>query len=246
MTSPLPADSFGDVLFSARSLAEYRAMFALTDADLAGTVLDCPGGAASFAAEARGLGTDATAVDPLYPPPSSPEVERAAHLAHLGHRAAVEAERGHAWVLSHADAFTWDWFASPHDHLARRLAAATAFTTHAADHPEHYVQASLPHLPFDDGAVDLVLCSHLLFTYADRLDDAFHLSALRELTRVARREVRVYPLVTVGTDQEHPRLSALRDALDDDGIASELRPTAGYRFQGGADRFLVLSRDGAR
>ncbi|WP_100501740.1 hypothetical protein [Geodermatophilus chilensis] len=46
----------GDFLVSARSSAEYRAMFALTDADLRGRVLDCPGGGASFTAAARARG----------------------------------------------------------------------------------------------------------------------------------------------------------------------------------------------
>ena len=40
----------GPYLVSARSAAEYRAMFALTDDDLRGRVLDCPGGGASFTA----------------------------------------------------------------------------------------------------------------------------------------------------------------------------------------------------
>ena len=39
--------------------------------------------------------------------------------------------------------------------------------------------------------------SHLLFSYADRLDRAFHVASLRELARVGR-EVRVFPLVPMG------------------------------------------------
>ena len=58
--------------------------------------------------------------------------------------------------------------------------------------------ASLPRLPFPGGRFDLVLSSHFLFTYADRLDLEFHRAALRELHRVARREVRVFPLLEQG------------------------------------------------
>ena len=43
-----------------------------------------------------------------------------------------------------------------------------------------------------------MLSSHFLFTYADRLDLEFHRAALRELHRVARREVRVFPLLEQG------------------------------------------------
>ena len=81
--------SFGDVLVSARSLAEYRAMFDLTDDDLAGSVLDCPGGAASFTAEARRQGLDVTAVDPTYPPPG-PATKRGQALRRLGEHATGE------------------------------------------------------------------------------------------------------------------------------------------------------------
>ncbi|MGK8523666.1 hypothetical protein ACRS6B_19915 [Nocardia asteroides] len=45
----------GRYLLTGRSLSEYRAMFALTGDDLRGDVLDCPGGAAAFAAEAAAL-----------------------------------------------------------------------------------------------------------------------------------------------------------------------------------------------
>lgn len=241
MTTPhQPAPGFGDVLVSARSLAEYRAMFDLTDVDLAGSVLDCPGGAASFTAEARHEGVDVVAVDPTYPPPG-PAVERGRGLRQLGEHATAEAERGAAWARDHAGDFVWTFFTSPPDHLARRLAAAAAFTGHASAEPEHYLHASLPRLPFADGAFDLVLCSHLLFTYADRLDDAFHLAALRELVRVARREVRVFPLVVVGGDREHPGLAALTEQLTAEGVVVELRPTGGYGFQRGAERVLVLT-----
>lgn len=232
------ASGFGDVLVSARSLAEYRAMFALTDADLTGTVLDCPGGAASFTAEARGQGVDVIAVDPTYPPDGTSS-ERSRALRQLGEHAAAEAERGSAWARDHAADFEWTSFATPADHLAQRLAAAAAFTAHAATEPEHYVCAALPQLPFADGAYDLVLCSHLLFSYADRLDDAFHLAALTELLRVSRGEVRVFPLVVVGGVREHPGLEALLERLGDD-VVVDLRATDGYGFQRGADRVLVL------
>jgi predicted RNA methylase len=57
----------GDMLVTARPLDEYLAMFVLGRDDVAGRrILDCPGGAASFTAEASDLGAEATAVDPIY------------------------------------------------------------------------------------------------------------------------------------------------------------------------------------
>jgi hypothetical protein len=62
----VPDSGIGAVLVSSRSLAEYRAMFALSDADLRRRLLDCPGGAASLTAEVNSAGGDAIACDPVY------------------------------------------------------------------------------------------------------------------------------------------------------------------------------------
>ncbi|MDR1999119.1 MAG: hypothetical protein LBQ06_04145, partial [Frankiaceae bacterium] len=60
MTSPDgEPDNIGEYLISARSFAEYRAMFDIADADLRGSILDCPGGGSDFTARARELGAAA-------------------------------------------------------------------------------------------------------------------------------------------------------------------------------------------
>jgi hypothetical protein len=83
-----------------------------------------------------------------------------------------------------------------------------------------------------------VLSSHLLFTYADRLDAGFHLAALLELVRVGR-EVRVYPLV----DQAgRPLPELLREVVDGvaaAGVTATAEPV-GYEFQRGARSMLRL------
>ena len=68
---PAGATDIGEYLVSARSFAEYRALFGLTDGDLRGSVLDCPGGAAGFTATACARGVDARAVDPVYALPAT-------------------------------------------------------------------------------------------------------------------------------------------------------------------------------
>ncbi len=85
--------NIGDHLMSARSFAEYRAMFDLTDADLAGRVLDCPGGGASFTATAAARGTDAVAVDPVYALPAD----------QLADRREQEPARGSRWAEASSD-----------------------------------------------------------------------------------------------------------------------------------------------
>jgi hypothetical protein len=64
------ARGLGDIIVSSRPYDEYRAMFGLTDREvLAGPVLDCPGGAGSFAAEVRDRGGRAVSADPAYATP---------------------------------------------------------------------------------------------------------------------------------------------------------------------------------
>ena len=58
------------VVFYGRSLAEYKLFFNLDLPSLKGkAVLDCPSGAASFAAEAAPLDIAVIAVDPLFKNP---------------------------------------------------------------------------------------------------------------------------------------------------------------------------------
>ncbi len=217
------------MLVSARSFEEYRAMFALTDDDLALRVLDCPGGAASFVAGATARGTDAVAVDPQYGPGRE----------ELGTLALREIEHKHAHVAENADHFAWDWFGDPDRYTRTRVEAARAFTADLAAHPDRYVAGALPHLPFPDRSFDLVLSSHLLFSYGAQLGEDFHLSALTELVRVARREVRLFPVLLHTSDRRYEPLDRVRGRLEALGVPSRLERVA-YAFQRGGDEVLIL------
>ncbi|WP_298990549.1 methyltransferase domain-containing protein [uncultured Pseudokineococcus sp.] len=224
-------EAFGDYLVSSRDAEEYRAMFALSDADLAGGVLDCPGGGSSFTATARAAGVDARAVDPVY---ALPVDDLAAQLRE-------ELERGRAWMTARSDAYRWDDHGDPEVLTRRRAASAAAFVAHRRAEPDRYVAASLPQLPMADGEVDLVLSSHLLFTYADRLDAAAHLAVLREMLRVARRQVRVYPLLDASGHALPDLLAGVVADLRRDGVRARVQAVA-HEFQRGAGRMLVLER----
>lgn len=228
MTHPAgfrPENRIGAMLVSSRSLDEYRRMFALTDADLAARILDCPGGAASLTAEVNAAGGRATACDPAYELPV--EQVRETTLDSLG--------RGYAYHQANPDEYVWTYFRDPDHYLASRTRSVELFAADRAAHPERYVPAALPTLPFADGEFDLVLSSHLLFSYADRLDREFHVAGLRELARVGR-EVRVFPLVPMGM-AESPELAAVRAAL---GLRTAVRPVD-YEFQRGGNAMLVIS-----
>lgn len=222
-------DKLGEFLVSARSLAEYRAIFDLTDNDLRGRILDCPGGASSFTCEASDLGALVTAADPVYARPA----------AELRELARTETDRGSSWATAHLHRYRWDWYGDPATHRRIRHAAAERFGADLTDHPERYIAARLPALPFPDNSFDLVLSSHLLFTYADRLDAHFHLAALVELARVSTGETRLYPLVDHTGAHLDELVATLRKELHDKGIKTALRKTE-YEFHHGADTVLVL------
>ena len=133
------------------------------------------------------------------------------------------------------------YFASIDDAESERRAAAQRFLSDYETHYVHarYVCGSLPRLPFLDGAFDLVLCAHLLFTYAKRFDFAWHLAACRELVRVSAGEVRLHPVC--GADgRKYPELERLQAELMTSGIASKL-VRVNYEFFVGSSSMLVLN-----
>jgi hypothetical protein len=223
------------MLITSRSYTEYLAMFGLSAGDLAGCrgaggVLDVCAGGSSFVAECGQRGIPALAIDPAY--------ARSVDELAVNVRAAVDG--GHAMIAEHADRFVWDFYGDIDGHRATREVAAALFLADLRTHPRRYVAAELPRLPLRDGAADLVLCSHLLFTWSEMFDEAWHRAALRELVRVARREVRIFPLVTAGSGDDVPYLDALLIELERDGVICQLRPVP-YEFQRGADTALVLT-----
>lgn len=227
-----PENRIGAVLVSSRSLDEYRRMFVLTDADLAGRILDCPGGAASLTAEVNAAGGTAMACDPVYERPV--EQVRETALESLG--------RGYAYHQANPGEYVWTYFRDPDHYLESRTRSVELFAADRTAHPENYVEAALPTLPFADGRFDLVLCSHLLFSYADRLDRQFHVASLRELARIGR-EVRVFPLVPMGM-AENPELAPVRAELAAAGLHTTVR-RVDYEFQRGGDAVMTISRTAA-
>ncbi|WP_006247627.1 methyltransferase domain-containing protein [Mycolicibacterium tusciae] len=227
---PIPDSGIGEVLVSSRSLAEYRAMFALSDTDLRAVILDCPGGAASATAEINAAGGNARAVDPLY--------GRGLTTVQLAGLTQAETDRGNAYVRAHPEQYRWTFFTDADHHHSSRSQAGQRFARDYEDNPGHYIAAQLPDLPFPSGAFDLVLSSHLLFSYADRLTPQFHRDAIAELVRLARVEVRIFPLVAMGSLPYD--LDRLLHALRPVGITSRVIDVD-YEFQAGGNQMLVCT-----
>jgi hypothetical protein len=85
-----------------------------------------------------------------------------------------------------------------------------------------------------------VLCSHLLYTYSDRLYREFHRVAIVEMMRVGR-QVRIYPLVHQSGSDERDLVAELVTKLPSHGLRASTVPVT-YEFQRGAGEMLVISR----
>ena len=236
MTTSASSTEFqlSSVAFFGRTFDEYCQFFGLDGPCLHGrSVLDVAAGPSSFTAEAHARGLHAVAVDPLY---GFSADTLTAHVQIDYARMLKEMHRKE-------DKFRYRYFASLAAAEASRRSAAERFLGdyEAGFVRSRYVGANLPRLPFADRAFDLVLCAHLLFTYARHFDYGFHFAACRELVRVSAVEVRLHPIC--GLDGlPYRELARLQAALGREGIASRV-VQVDYEFFPGTDSTLILSRN---
>ncbi|MGH8048928.1 MAG: hypothetical protein ACREKL_16930 [Chthoniobacterales bacterium] len=211
--------AFDHVLFYGREYDEVLSMVALTEVDLANKkILDCPSGPDAFVADATARGFDVTGCDPVYAQAGEGIVARGRADLDL----ALAQERKHPEQMGGIDIDAFH---------ARKL---RAFERFAADFEPglaegRYLPASLPALPFEDGAFDLVISANLLFTYSSAatggiaadgtLDLEFHRRSVHELIRVCRGELRLYPVMTHRKSQLHPFVAQIIGQLAADGVA---------------------------
>ena len=213
-----------------RSLDEYVRMFALTDADLAGRIVGCGDGPASFNAELTHRGGRVVSCDPLY---RFGEDEIRGRIAATYQQVMDQARR-------HADDFVWTGAIRSLEDLSRqRMHAMNAFL---ADYETgrstgRYLDAPLPTLPFGDGAFDLALCSHYLFLYAAQVSEAEHLAGIREMCRVAR-EVRIFPLLELGGARS-PHVTPCLAQLAESGFEASIERVP-YEFRRGGNEMLRI------
>lgn len=214
-----------------RSLAEYRAMFALTESDLSTRILDCGGGPASFNAEGTELGGNVVSADPLYDFSAKDINARIKEIT----PAMVE------HVTTDRDLYVWTTFDSPEEMIDARLTTMQRFL---ADYETgrttgRYRALALPSLPFANDEFELALCSHLLFTYSVPLSFDFHLAAVRELARVAT-EARIFPLLN-SDGKPSPHLAPLVSTLLDEGYDVQQQRVS-YEFQRNGNHMLVVTK----
>ncbi|MDT3428615.1 hypothetical protein J2Z22_004208 [Paenibacillus forsythiae] len=217
------------IVFIGRTFDEYMAMFGLAEEELKGrTILDCPGGACAFTARANTLGATAVSADIAYGYPVRSLAEKG--LEDIAH-AMAQLDKARA-------GFKWDYFSSVEELRANRTRALRECVSDMERYPERYVPAVMPVLPFEDGRFDLTLSAHFLFMYGDRLDYDFHLKSLRELLRVTRSELRIYPLVDL-SGKRYGQMDELLAEIAGDGCTTE-EVQVPYEFQKGTGHMLKI------
>lgn len=214
-----------------RSFDEYVRMFALTPADLAGRILGCGDGPASFNAELSRRGGYVVSCDPIYQ--FSP--------TEIGRRITATRQTVLAVTEERKDRFVWDDIPSVEALGQRRMTAMRQFL---ADYQTdrrggRYVAGELPVLPFADGAFDLAVCSHLLFLYTEHLSCDLHVRAALEMCRAAR-EVRIFPLLDLES-RLSTHVEPVRRAAREAGWQVSVEPV-GYEFQRGANQMMRIRR----
>jgi hypothetical protein len=229
------------VIFYGRSGENALQMFGL-DQDLerwqGAKVLDCPGGPGSLAAVLAAQGIDVIASDPLYVFSNAELRQRTLHDLELSLK-----------KLKTSTMLRPGFEIEP---LRRtHLECLETFLADRQAHPERYLEASLPQLPFASGSFDLVLSGHLLFSYSPvadgglmtgaGLDLDWHRAALAELCRVSRREVRLYPAHTQTFPAErHPYAEALLAELPEPWRGSFAARTYDQGFSGCTDGLQLI------
>jgi hypothetical protein len=212
-----------------RSYDEYLRMFALTMDDLAGVILGCGDGPASFNAELSRRGGNIRSVDPIY----TFDTEQIKNRIDATYDEVITQTR------KNQNEFVWDVIPSIEELGRLRMTAMELFLADFATGKQQgrYIAGELPSLPFDTRQFDLALSSHFLFLYSAHLSAEFHLLALREMLRVAR-EVRVFPLLTLG-GMPSPHIGLVKDRLEADGFRVEIRQVA-YEFQRGGNEMMEI------
>lgn len=221
------------IWFLGRSYHEYLKMFSLKEEEMKNIrILDCAAGASSFTPHLLKQGYDSTAVDILYGRSVEETKEQCVNDFHT----LLEMHSGLECKVD------WNFFQNPEDLVQRRITVYEEFIdSYAQLKDERFIEGALPQLPFDDNSFDLVLSSHLLFLYEDRLGYEFHLNSVLEMLRITSDEIRIYPIVKLHDESESSFLPRLIDELSDK--ADFKVEKVDYQFRRGGHEMLKIIKN---
>ena len=214
-----------------RTLAEYRLMFNLTDADLQCQILDIAAGPASFTAEMYCLGYQVTAIDPIYKF-SGAEIKQRFNDC---------VDRIIGQVENTSQDWVWKFHKSPADLRRNRELALQLFL---ADYDVgkiagRYIAGEVPN-EIGTTAYDLILCSHCLLLYSAQLSWEFHYQTVTKLLQHTH-ELRIFPLLTLMLDRS-PYLDRLCEYLEKIGYQTQIVPVE-YELQPGGNEMLKICKN---
>ncbi len=212
-----------------RSFSEYQRMFAMNDDDLAGTILGCGDGPASFNAEMMAQNREVISIDPIYAFSADAIRQRVRETC----TTIVDK------VKLTPDDYLWTEFANPDALGAHRLATMERFLLdyEAGRAAGRYQTQAVPTLDFADQEFTLALSSHFLLLYTEQLSLDFHCAAVRELCRVAK-EVRIFPLLDLACNRS-AYIEPLQRYLTDLGYQAQIEAVP-YEFQRGGNQMLRI------
>jgi len=230
------------VLFFGRTFPEVLEMLALREDELRGRkVLDCPSGPDAFVAESHRRGYDVTGADPLYHNPVETILEQGR----------ADIREGAELIRESADQYP-DWDSEAFIGTKEEALEAFGRDFPAGKKAGRYVAAALPELPFPANCFDFVFSANFLFLYSSgqsgglsrdaKLDLEFHLRSVRELMRVCRGELRLYPILRIDENRRlHAYAAQIIGHLAAEGVPLSFTETAYNQRQ--VNGHLVLSID---
>jgi hypothetical protein len=182
-------------VFLGRTWEEYLLIFNLKEEQLIGKrVLDCPGGACSFTAVANQKGIKAATVDAAY----------YYSIEELQKKGLDDIEYTLSKIEQVKDKCRWEYFEDTKDLRKERIKALIQCIEDIETNNGRYFPAVLPVLPFENDSFDITLSAHFLFMYADKIDCNFHLQTIKEMMRVTKEEIRMFPITDMnGKRYEH-------------------------------------------
>jgi hypothetical protein len=219
-----------DVVPWGRNFSEYKEMFLLSNEDLKLDILSCADGPSSFNFEATKQNINVTSIDPIYQF-SKFEIKEQVNKTSKSIIKELKLNK---------NSFAWKSIKSVEELIDIRLSAMNNFLEDYDDGKaeNRYIFQELPTLLFEDNRYDLLLSSHFLFLYSDHLDAKFHIDSVLQMCRVAKKEVRIFPILNL-QNKVSDHLIPVMDKLKKNGYKSEIVKTK-YEFQKGANEMLII------
>ncbi|WP_424356014.1 class I SAM-dependent methyltransferase [Methanobacterium sp. MBAC-LM] len=227
------SDKNSKIWFLGRSYDEYIKMFSLNKEELKNIrILDCAAGASSFTSHLLRKGYDIKAVDILY----NKNPEEIKKQCQNDFNTLLDVHSGLDNKVN------WKFFKNPENMIEQRIKVYKEFITDYSLYKGiKYIEGHLPSLPFNDNYFDLVLSSHLLFLYQDRLGYDFHRKSIEEMLRISSDEIRIYPIVKLrGEGSKSEFLSRIIKELCN--LANFEIVKVDYKFRRGGDEMLKITK----